>query len=89
MNNFNDYRTAILVNLLSNKEPKIERLEQPKELKTQHKQDSLKLIRILQAVPQFVGDDLNIYGPFEEEYVASLPEKIADVLVKKNKAAVI
>ena len=86
ISSLNIYREAILVNLLSNKEPIIEKKEQPKELKTQSKQDGIKLVRILNAIPQFIGDDLNTYGPFEEEYIASLPEKVADILIIKNKA---
>ena len=46
-------------------------------------------MRILNAIPQFIGDDLNTYGPFEEEYIASLPEKVADILIIKNKAKII
>ncbi len=45
----------------------------------------IKLVRFLQAVPQFIGDDLIVYGPFENEDVASLPKDIANLLVKKNK----
>lgn len=86
LGSLNCYRQAILFNLLSNKEPKLEAREEPKELKTQVEQPTIKLVRILNAVPQFVGDDLHAYGPFEEEYVASLPVKVADLLVKKSKA---
>ena len=82
----NCYRQAILFKLLSNKEPRLEARDEPKELKTQVEQPTVKLVRILNAVPQFVGDDLHVYGPFEGEYVAFLPVKVADLLVKKNKA---
>ena len=82
----NCYRQAILFKLLSNKEPRLEARDEPKELKTQVEQPTVKLVRILNAVPQFIGDDLHVYGPFEREYVASLPVKVADLLVKKNKA---
>ncbi len=45
-----------------------------------------KLIRFISPVPKFVGKELEIYGPFDEEDVASLPFEIADVLIKKGKA---
>lgn len=86
LDSLNRYRNSILANLLSNKEPAIEEKAEPKELKTHVEQPNIKLIRILDAVPQFVGDDLHLYGPFEEEYIASLPSKVAEVLVNKNKA---
>ena len=69
-------RNELLNKLLEDKEPKVIKSEQ----------ESLKTIRILQAVPKFVGDDLNEYGPFEEEYIASLPLKIAELLIKNNRA---
>jgi DNA replication initiation complex subunit (GINS family) len=49
-------------------------------------QKETKLIRFLFAVPKFVGKELEIYGPFEEEDVASLPVEIADILVSKGRA---
>lgn len=69
-------REELLNKLLENKEPKAIKSEQ----------ESLKIVRILQAVPSFIGDDLNEYGPFEEEYIASLPIRIAELLVKNNRA---
>lgn len=45
-----------------------------------------KLIRFLMPVPKFVGEELEVYGPFEEEDLANLPESIADVLIKKGRA---
>ncbi len=45
-----------------------------------------KLVRFLCAVPQFVGPDLEIYGPFEEDDVATLAEEVCVVLVSKNRA---
>lgn len=58
--------------------------EKPKVIKSE--QESIKTVRILQPVPRFVGDDLNEYGPFDEEYIASLPIKVAELLIKNNKA---
>lgn len=69
-------REELLNKLLENKEPKAIKSEQ----------ESLKIVRILQAVPSFIGDDLNEYGPFEEEYIASLPIRIAELLIKNNRA---
>ncbi len=50
------------------------------------KEKDTKLIRFISPVPKFVGKELEIYGPFDEEDVASLPFEIADVLIKKGKA---
>lgn len=45
-----------------------------------------KLIRFIHAVPKFIGKELEIYGPFEEEDIAKLPSEIADVLIVKGRA---
>ncbi|MGV8086839.1 MAG: hypothetical protein ACP5N1_04365 [Candidatus Woesearchaeota archaeon] len=46
----------------------------------------IKSVRFIKSVPRFLGSELEIYGPFEENDIASLPSKIADILVKKNRA---
>ena len=45
-----------------------------------------KMIRFLHAVPKFVGEDLEEYGPFEQDDIANLSPKIADVLIAKERA---
>ena len=45
-----------------------------------------KLIRFLNPVPKFVGKELEVYGPFEEEEMANLPAEIADILITKGRA---
>ena len=70
-----EIRQELLSKLLENNKPKV--IKSNPEIKT---------IRILQPTPRFIGDDLNEYGPFEEEYIASLPAKTAELLIKNNKA---
>ncbi len=83
------YRTNILENLLLKKLPNILqdeikiKEEKPSELK---KENPFSLLRILEPVPQFIADDLTLYGPFENEDVVSLPNHIASILINKNKA---
>lgn len=84
----NNYRASILHNLIEGKQPEIKEKEKPKELKTE-KKDSIKMIRFLQSIPKFVGTDLKIYGPFEEEEVAAIPSGVADLLTKKKKTEII
>lgn len=43
-------------------------------------------VKFLDAVPKFVGTELEEYGPFEAGDEAKLPAEIANVLVKKGKA---
>lgn len=44
------------------------------------------LVRFLQEVPEFVGVDLNSYGPFRAEDVSAIPIENAVQLIKKNYA---
>lgn len=44
------------------------------------------LVRFLQEAPPIVGADLNVYGPFSTEDVATLPIENAKVLVKQGVA---
>ena len=44
-----------------------------------------KMVRFVHAVPKFVGEELEEYGPFEEDDVANLPSEIADVLILKSR----
>jgi DNA replication initiation complex subunit (GINS family) len=44
------------------------------------------VVRLLQELPEIVGEDLKVYGPFENEDVAVLPEENAEALVKRGAA---
>ena len=83
MSTLNRFRSSIIGNLVEGKMPA---LDKPKTIKTQEEASDTKLVRFINAVPKFVGDDLNIYGPYEEQDVANLSERVAKVLVDKNRA---
>ncbi|MBU1975867.1 MAG: hypothetical protein KKG59_05675 [Nanoarchaeota archaeon] len=46
----------------------------------------LKTVRFLNPLPRFMGTNLEVFGPFDEDEVANLPTMIADLLVKKGRA---
>ena len=80
-------RGWILNNLLEAKMPEFVE-ENKEEVKHEEKKDAsgtTKLVRFLRAVPKFVGRELEEYGPFDEEDVASLPFEIANVLINKGR----
>ncbi len=92
-NILNKYRKGILDNLILKKLPLIEYSPEKKPDNTskeialdKNEEKSIKMIRFLQSVPKFIGDDLILYGPFENEDVASLPKDISNLLIKKNRA---
>jgi len=79
----NYFRENILERLKSGDLPKIEK---PKEIKINHKEQKTKLLRILTEIPKFYGNNLEIYGPFEKEDIANLPTNIANILIKNKRA---
>ncbi|MEM2273175.1 MAG: hypothetical protein QXX56_03030 [Candidatus Bathyarchaeia archaeon] len=52
----------------------------------QSAQRGFTVIRILREIPQIVGADMRIYGPFKPEDIAVLPEENARALVKQGAA---
>ena len=85
----------------SEEQPKVEqeteaKFEPASEVKKEETQTSeeakpegaekTKLIRFLISVPQFMGEDMLEYGPYEEEDVAKVPEGIASLLIEKERA---
>jgi DNA replication initiation complex subunit (GINS family) len=80
-------RESILLKLLSKALPsfEIKKVDDSEEKKEEDEKEN-QMVRFISAVPKFVSPELEVYGPFEPEDMASLPKKIAHVLVKKNRA---
>jgi len=74
----NNSRKEILDNILSNKVP------EQKTAPVQRKDNTT--VRFKHPIPKFIGKELETYGPFDTDDIASLPSPIADVLIKKNRA---
>jgi len=66
-------------------------LGQPLPVSNQKEQmtDELRVVRFLEDIPEIVGVDLRIYGPFKKEDVASLPAPNAHALEKQGAAKAI
>jgi len=46
----------------------------------------LSVVRFLQDIPEIVGTDLKMYGPYKKEDVGSLPYQNAEALIKQGAA---
>jgi len=81
------YREAILYSMLNEKMPFMQPIEKPKaDFKSALELNKpTKLVRFMHHVPKFVGTELEEYGPFEEEDIASLPAEIVNVLISKGR----
>lgn len=82
----NAYREGILHNTLTGKKISIKSNSAPKDIKTEQSQSTQgKMVRFLYSVPKFVGDDLKVYGPFEQEDMSYLPKKTANLLITRKR----
>ena len=57
-----------------------------KDINITSEEQKNKLLRITNPIPRFVGLDQEIYGPYDEEEVANLPQDIARVLISNKRA---
>ncbi len=42
-------------------------------------------VKVLEKVEEFLGTDMKVYGPYEEEEIVELDKEIGDILVKQGK----
>lgn len=75
----NEFRSKILHNILD--------VNRTKALKTKNEvKINNILIKFKVEVPQFVGKELETYGPFKPEDISSIPIEIANILINKGQA---
>ncbi len=82
VNALNNTRCGILDKLLEGKKPGVI-LDIKKDETIDIKSKSIKF---LEEVPQFMGEDMTVYGPYKPEDIGNFPEKIALILIKGKKA---
>ncbi len=91
------FRDSVLHNILSLREPALS-VSQPEDQKPAEPSlpavqpvepppaPATKTIKFIQPVEQFVGRELELYGPFQPEQKEQLPAEIADILIGKGSA---
>lgn len=84
-----NFREGIILNILEMRQPALKENIEPEAEKEQEKpaeKKDTKLVRFTHPVPKFVGKELESYGPFEEEDMATLPAEVAELLIGKGRA---
>ncbi|MEM0230746.1 MAG: hypothetical protein QXW00_00850 [Candidatus Woesearchaeota archaeon] len=79
-------RREVLASVLEGKAPNNQEEKRKENPPEQTETPKMKMVRFLQEVPKFYGDDAEIYGPFAEDDIASLPESVANLLIEKERA---
>lgn len=67
-------------------EPEPEPDPEPEEDEEDQVEDGYEIVKITSNVPEFMGTDLESYGPFDEGEEVELPEENADILVNRGSA---
>lgn len=91
------YRSNVLHNILNLKEPTLQEQDNSLPVKPENHQATtqpqppknkagIKLVKFTQPVDQFVGKELELYGPFQPEQQEQLPTEIADILISQGSA---
>jgi DNA replication initiation complex subunit (GINS family) len=98
---FSRYRGMVINNVLNSKNPEINEFDSSESRSTSSMPENKKeqilstpiidenqitSVRFVRPVPKFLGPDMETYGPFEEQDMASLPARIAHVLITKERA---
>lgn len=69
-----------------NKDIELEDTAKPEEQDNGSLEEGYEKVKIVSNVPEFMGTDLESYGPFEEGDQTELPEENADILVNRGSA---
>jgi DNA replication initiation complex subunit (GINS family) len=78
---------------IKDKEEKVEELRETKDLKTNEnskilEKDFIK-VTFTKEISKFVGEHMEIFGPYSKDEVAVLPKRVANILVSKQHALVL
>lgn len=76
------YRNLVLDQLVAGQQPQLNIQKKEKQIITK----KTKSIKFLQNVEQFVGDEMELYGPFNKDDEAELPTALAEILVGQGSA---
>lgn len=62
--------------------------EEPEEEETEvvEAEEGYEIVKIVAQVPEFMGTDLETYGPFDEGEEAEIPEDNAEILINRGNA---
>ena len=78
-------RKGILENLIEGQFPKISK--KTKDIKMDNlATKEQETVRIVHPIPQFIGPNKQIYGPFEGENIINIPSSLANLLIKSKRA---
>jgi DNA replication initiation complex subunit (GINS family) len=100
VNILNQHRYLVLNRVMEGRIPLMARAEQTEEKNFQDAASlltttlvkenltcaPLKRVKFLSQLPKFYGEELEEYGPYDEEDVSELPTQLAELLIKDGKA---
>ncbi len=66
-----------------------EKMEEESEESSHEPEDGYKIVKTTSDVPEFMGTDLEAYGPFDEGEEIEIPDDNAEILVNRGNAELI
>ncbi|MBN2423119.1 DNA replication complex GINS family protein [Candidatus Woesearchaeota archaeon] len=88
----NKFRKDVLLNLINASMPTYipDKQKQPQENPDlKNDSENKTQVKFIGSIQKFFGPELEIYGPFKPGDTAELPNKIADLLVRKNMVSIL
>ncbi len=80
-------RQDILNRLLEQKEPDRQPIQQNRQEEPKELAKNTKHVKFVNKTEQFIGRELESYGPYEPNDEANIPVEIAEILITQGKAA--
>ncbi len=80
--------SEVLLKIPEKEELKIleEKKEEQKPIIQEKEEEKMTMVMFISPFPLFLGPDLEQFGPFDENDIARLPTKVANLLVDKKRA---
>ena len=82
------HRHGIINKVLDLRQPDIS-ISENNKTEIPKPKDNITNVKFLDKIEQFVGKELELYGPFDKNDEAKLPRELADVLIKQGKAVIV
>ncbi len=82
------HRHGIINKVLDLRQPDIS-ISENNKTEIPKPKENITNVKFLDKIEQFVGKELELYGPFDKNDEAKLPRELADVLIKQGKAVIV
>ena len=80
------YNNSCILNILRQNKPVFEEAQSEEKAFKREETSNKILVRVLSDTPPLLCEDNSVVGPLKREDVVNIPRRVAEVLIKQNKA---